>query len=75
MGAVSIAAMIVVGFGAQCPSLNEIPLLLLTGAGYNREAVFHYAEEVAAGFRQAIPEEWPLVIRELIEECWHQVHT
>lgn len=42
-------------------------------AGYNREMVFHYAEEVAGGYRQLIPSGWPQEVRSLIADCWHQV--
>ncbi len=44
-----------------------------TGEGYDREAVFHYAEQVAAGFRQPMPPHWPQKVRALIADCWHQV--
>ena len=46
---------------------------LCAGEGYDREAVFHYAEQVAAGFRQPMPPHWPQKIRALIADCWHQV--
>ncbi len=44
----------------------------VAGEGYDREAVFHYAEQVAAGFRQPFPPHWPQKIRALIADCWHQ---
>ena len=34
--------------------------------------MFHYAEQVAAGFRQPFPPHWPQKIRALIADCWHQ---
>ncbi len=46
---------------------------MITGEGYDREAVFHYAEQVAAGFRQPMPPHWPQKVRALIADCWHQV--
>ena len=48
---------------------------MITGEGYDREAVFHYAEQVAAGFRQPMPPHWPQKVRALIADCWHQVRS
>jgi Protein tyrosine and serine/threonine kinase len=34
------------------------------------DRVFQYAERVAGGFRQALPEDWPPEVRALIADCW-----
>jgi len=34
------------------------------------DRVFQYAERVAGGFRQPLPEVWPPEIRSLIADCW-----
>ena len=47
--------------------------LMIAEAGYNREMVFDYAEEVASGFRQPIPKTWPPAVQSLIKDCWNQV--
>ena len=34
------------------------------------DRVFQYAERVAGGFRQCLPEDWPPEVRALIADCW-----
>ena len=59
--------------GLPSTVLLNTRVAVIAEAGYNREMVFNYVEEVAAGFRQPIPKDWPPEVRTLIEDCWHQV--
>ena len=43
----------------------------LSGAG-NLKAVYQYAQRIADGFRQPLPESWPAPLRSLISDCWAQ---
>ena len=38
----------------------------------NLKAVYQYAQRIADGFRQPLPESWPAPLRMLISDCWAQ---
>ena len=38
----------------------------------NLKAVYQYAQRIADGFRQPLPESWPAPLRALISDCWAQ---
>eukprot|EP00210_Caulerpa_lentillifera_P006598 g6303.t1 len=68
----------VFGFGVVMYELLSSELILIRVLARARrpsemkKLLKRHAKSVAKGYREEIPSDWPVSIRKLIEECWHQ---
>lgn len=68
---VDVFSLAVMLFEALRGRLNVMRIAM----GGDPEAVVAYAQKVAGGHREALPSNWPLEVRLLIENAWEQVRT